>query len=289
MELSQLTMFKVVAEQGSITGAAALLHCVPSNITNRIKQLENELAACLFIRTGRGLVISPAGALFLDYTNKILALCQEARRALEPESAPAGTLKIGAIESSATGRLPTLLAKYNQQYPSVHLQFSSGTWSQLVSEVANHRLDGAIIAVNCGHPDIEQLEIYQEPLVLIASPTLGPITTPQDLNGKQLFMWPEGCPYRQSLERWLAENGVPTTITSIANYGTILGCVSAGAGVSLVPAGLFEQFKGIGNTSGYTFEQLPPVQNYFICNKQVGVHRAKDTFVALLMDQFKDL
>lgn len=288
MELSQLTMFKIVAEQGSIVRASELLHCVPSNITNRIKLLEKELGVSLFIRKGRGLIISPSGELFLGYTNRILALCQEARRALDPDAAPCGTLKIGAIESSATGRLPTLLSKYHHHYPSVQMQFSTGTWSQLVSDVAEHKLDGAIIATHSRHPDVDHLEIYKEALVLIASPAMGEITKPQDLNGKTIFMWPEGCPYRQSLECWLNEHRIPTTITSIASYGTILGCVSSGAGVSLVPAGIFEQFKKMGGISGYALSQLTPIQNYFISNKKTGFHRAKDTFADLLQEEFKD-
>lgn len=289
MELSQLTMFKTVAEQGSIVRASELLHCVPSNITNRIKLLEVELGVALFIRKGRGLIISPAGALFLEHTNKILSLCQEARRALDPESAPSGALKIGAIESAATGRLPKLLSKYHQSYPLVKMQFSTGTWSQLLVDVLAHKLDGAIIAVDKEHPDIDRVEIYKEQLVLIASPTLGILKTPHDLNEKDIFMWPEGCPYRKSLERWLAESGVFAEITNIASYGTILGCVSSGAGVSLVPKGIFEQFKKIGNINGYSFSQLKPIKNYFIWNKHSGVHCARNKFAELLCNEFTHL
>ena len=97
MELSQLKMFKVIVEQGSIVKASRVLHCVPSNITNRIKLLEQELGVDLFIRKGRGLIISPSGELFLGYVNKILAVCQEARRALDPEAPPAGVLKISCL------------------------------------------------------------------------------------------------------------------------------------------------------------------------------------------------
>ncbi|MFC7419404.1 LysR family transcriptional regulator [Iodobacter arcticus] len=289
MELSQLTMFKVVAEQGSIIQASKLLHCVPSNITNRIKLLEKELGAPLFIRKGRGLVISPSGLLFLSYTNKILSLCQEARRALDSESEPSGLLKIGAIESSATGRLPSILSRYHQSYPSVKMEFSTGIWSQLLSDVVAHKLDCAIIAVKDECPDIERMEIYKEELVLIASPAMGEISTPQDLIGKNIFMWPEGCPYRKSLEGWLNEHQIPTPITNIASYGTILGCVSSGAGVSLVPKGVFEQFRRIGSISGYSFSGLMPIQNYFIWNRHTGFHRAKDKFSELLKNEFKDV
>ncbi|MDB6442965.1 LysR family transcriptional regulator [Pseudomonas sp. 21TX0197] len=288
MELSQLTMFKAVADQGSIVRAAEQLHCVPSNITNRIKLLERELGVSLFVRKGRGLVISPAGRLFLEYVNKILSLCQESQRVLDPAAAPSGNLKIGAIESSATGRLPRFLARYHQLYPLVQMQFSTGDWSQLLNDVVGHKLDGAIIAVRPVHPDIASTEIYKEELVLIASASAGRISGPQDLSSMDIFMWPEGCPYRGALENWLSTHEVSSPITNIASYGTILGCVSSGAGASLVPRGIFEQFKNIGSISGYVFDDLFPVQNYLMWNKHVEVYRARDKFVELLIEEFKE-
>ena len=125
MELSQLRMFKTVADQGSIAKASEILHCVPSNITNRMKLLERELGVALFIRKGRGLVITPSGEILLGYASKILAFCQEARRALESSSEPSGILRIGAIESAATGRLPAVLSKFHHDYPAVQMQFLS--------------------------------------------------------------------------------------------------------------------------------------------------------------------
>lgn len=169
------------------------------------------------------------------------------------------------------------------------MEFSTGVWSQLLNDVVDHRLDGAIIAVSNEHPDIERMELYQEELVLIASPSAGEIHRPQDLTGKNLFMWPEGCPYRSSLENWLVKHGVASTLTSIASYGTILGCVSSGAGVSLVPRGIYEHFRRIGGISGYWFSDLLPLKNYFIWNKNVNFHHAKDKFAELLMEEFKSI
>jgi DNA-binding transcriptional LysR family regulator len=167
------------------------------------------------------------------------------------------------------------------------MQFSTGDWSQLSAEVVNYTLDGAIIAVRPEHPDIESLEIYEEDLVVIASPSAGVINQPEDLRGVDLFMWPEGCPYRKALLTWLERYKVFNPITSIASYGTILGCVSSGAGISLVPRGMFEQFRQLGGIQGFFFNDLKPVQNYFIWNRHVESHRAKDKFVDLLKEEFK--
>ena len=282
MELQQLRMFKAIADLGSIAKAAEKLHCVPSNITTRIKHLEDELGEPLLIRQGRGVILSPSGRLFLEYTNNILKLAQESKRAIARDNIPAGKLSIGAIESSATSRLPKLLSKYHQLYPSVDIEFSTNTWKNLEKAVEKHELDGAIIAVKCVNPDMECVEIYHEELVLIASPSFKPITSPTSLIGRTIYMWPEGCPYRKALENWLEQNSVSVPITSIASYGTILGCVSAGAGVSLVPKGVYDQFKQIGGIKGYVFDQLPPVENYFIWNKNTGYHSAKDAFLELI-------
>lgn len=289
MELSQLTMFKVVAEQGSIIRASELLHCVPSNITNRIKLLEKELGVALFIRKGRGLVVSPSGRMFLEYANKIISLCEESRRALDPTSLPSGVLKIGAIESSAIGRLPRLLSKYHHHYPAVQMQFSTGVWSRLLNDVLEHALDGAIVSVSVDHPDVNCIEIYREELVLIASPAAGIIQDPRDLRGRDMFMWPVGCPYRKAFESWSGKHGVSTTITSIASYGAILGCVSSGAGISLVPKGVFDKFQSVGGISGHVFSDLLPISNYFIRNKHAGLHRANDKFAELLTEEFETL
>lgn len=281
MELSQLRMFKTVVDTGSIIRASELLHTVPSNITTRIKLLEQELGTQLFIRQGRGLVISPSGSIFLEYANQILCLCDEAHRAVNSNSPPSGELRVGAIESSATSRLPKILSEYHGKYPLVQLQFSTGTWSQLIKDIVELKLDVAIIAVDQEHPSIDRLKIYHEELMVIASASFGEITQPQDLLKKNIFMWPTGCPYRNALEQWLNANNVSVHITSIASYVTILGCVSAGSGVSLVPRSVYEQFKDIAGMKGYFFEELPLVQSYLIWNKKSQKHRAKDVFIDL--------
>lgn len=266
MELSQLRMFKKVADTGSIAKAAEQLYCVPSNVTTRIKRLEEELGSLLFIRKGRGLILSPSGIIFLEYTNKILTLCNEAKRSIRSDSPPIGRLSIGAIESSATSRLPKLLSQYHQTYPEVIIEFSTDTWKNLENKVVKHEIDGAVIATKSAHPKLNCEEIYEEELIIIASSMLGRIDSAESLIGKNIYMWPDGCPYRKALEVWLSENDVFVPIISIASYGTILGCVSSGTGVSLVPKGIYEQFKAIGGIKGYSFAELKPMKNFFIWN-----------------------
>ena len=89
MDLVALQIFKTVAEAGGITKAAARLHRVQSNITTRVKQLEERLGTTLFHRHKRRLVLSPEGRTLLAYADRLLALSSEAQAALR-DGAPRG-------------------------------------------------------------------------------------------------------------------------------------------------------------------------------------------------------
>ncbi|MEC8483781.1 MAG: LysR family transcriptional regulator, partial [Pseudomonadota bacterium] len=95
MELSQLRMFKTIADLGSIARAAEELHCVPSNITTRIRKLEEELGQDLFVRQGRGLRLSQNGQVFLEHVNKILIQCDAAKQSMQQDIRPTGLFKLG--------------------------------------------------------------------------------------------------------------------------------------------------------------------------------------------------
>lgn len=284
MELSQLKMVNAVARTGSIARAAEQLHCVPSNITNRLKQLECELGTPLFTRVGRGLKISAAGEIFLGYSERILALVDEAKRALDDQAEPSGLLRLGAIESCAGGRLPPLLAQYHRRYPKVSVELVTGTWSQLFTQLQQQRIDGALVAVDTLPPRLKQTVLYHEPLVLISSAGSTPIHSASDLQGQHLFMWPQGCPYRRALENWLARHGLNLPITGYASWGTIIGCVSVGAGVSLIPEGVLERYAQSATLNIQRFSDLLPVDNRFVWHQDVQRHNARDAFARLLQE-----
>ena len=91
MEFSQLRIFQAVAQEGSITRAAERLHRVPSNLSTRLKQLEEQLGVELFVRERQRLQLSPAGKVLLDYTAKLFSLRDEAQAAVQAGNRP-GTL-----------------------------------------------------------------------------------------------------------------------------------------------------------------------------------------------------
>lgn len=83
MEFGQLRIFHAVAEEGSIARAAERLHRVPSNLSTRLRQLEEQLGVDLFLRERQRLQLSPAGKVLLDYAARLFALQEEARAAVQ--------------------------------------------------------------------------------------------------------------------------------------------------------------------------------------------------------------
>src|SRR3989441_9346233 len=126
MDLAALHIFKTVAETGGITKAAARLHRVQSNVTTRVKQLEESLGTPLFHRHKRRLTLSAEGKLLLAYAERLLRLSSEAQAALR-SGAPRGTLRIGSLESTAATRLPPVLSRYHAAYPEVRLELLTRT------------------------------------------------------------------------------------------------------------------------------------------------------------------
>ena len=83
MDLAELRIFKAVAEHGGVTRAAAALNRVQSNVTTRVKRLEQRLGKRLFDRQGRRLVLSAEGRVLLAYAERLLQLSTEAQAALQ--------------------------------------------------------------------------------------------------------------------------------------------------------------------------------------------------------------
>jgi DNA-binding transcriptional LysR family regulator len=98
MDLSDLRIFAAVVREGGVTRAAERLHRVQSNVTTRVRQLEEELGVDLFLREGKRLRLSPAGQILLPYAERLLALAEEARGAVQ-DPRPRGVFRLGAMEA----------------------------------------------------------------------------------------------------------------------------------------------------------------------------------------------
>lgn len=165
MEFSQLRIFQAVAEEGSVTRAAERLHRVPSNLSTRLRQLEEQLGVELFLRERQRLQLSPAGKVLLDYANRMSALRDEALGAVRGGQ-PAGDFVLGTMYSTAATHLPALLARYHQAYPQVNLQVRAAPSGELLEGLLNHTLDAALVDGPPSLAGLDGVPLCDEQLVL---------------------------------------------------------------------------------------------------------------------------
>lgn len=235
MELTELRIFKAVAEQGGITKAAAALNRVQSNVTTRVKQLEERLGTRLFNREGRRLVLSAEGRLLLDYADRLLRLSSEAQAALKGH-APHGMLKIGALESTAATRLPAVLARYHREHPAVRLELVTATTGALVDKVLREELEAAFVAEPFAAGSLQTRHVFTEELVLVTARDHPRVASPADLAQRTVLAFATGCAYRRRLERWLGRsNMVADRVMEYGSYHAIVACAAAGGGIAVVP------------------------------------------------------
>ncbi|MYM24925.1 LysR family transcriptional regulator [Duganella sp. FT135W] len=280
MELSSLRIFKTVAEEGGVTQAAARLNRVQSNVSARLTQLEESLGVTLFHRSGRRMLITEEGERLLAYTERLLQLADEAQEAMRGDRQPSGPLRIGSMETTAAARLPQLLGQFHRQYPQVDLLLDTGPTDYLVQAVLNHKIDLALVAAPVERPELVQLPVFDEELVLLTDSLHGPVTSPADVARRTLLGFRSGCSYRRRLERWFAEGGVsPARIAEFGTYEAIIGCVAAGMGVAMMPR---EVLKLRELAKSVRIHTLPPevaqVQTMMIWRRDIAQHAARDAF-----------
>jgi DNA-binding transcriptional LysR family regulator len=235
IELQALEIFKAVVDCGGVTRAAAQLHRVPSNITTRLKQLEEGLGTKLFHRHSRKLLLSSEGKLLLAYAERLLRLSSEAELALR-SGKPRGKLRIGTLESTAAARLPPVLARYHRANPEVQIELVTGTTGALLEQVSRYAIEAAFVAERFEPDGLEMMPVFREKLVLIAPKEITAIKNAGDIRGMTVIAFAAGCSYRRTLEEWLARSKVtPERVLEFGSYHAIVACVAAGSGIALVP------------------------------------------------------
>lgn len=235
MDLLNLEIFVIAAQELSITRTASRLQRAQSNISTRIQQLEQQLNATLFFRDSRQLRLTPQGQTFLRYSQQLLALSREAKQALHPNE-PQGVLRIGSMESTAASRLPRVLASYQQRWPEVELHVQTAPSSELMEHVLDYKLDCAFIALQ--QPELptllEGVPVFTEELMLILPQRYSNWKKSSELPIKRLACFRQGCTYRAYLEHYFSDQQ-PLTLQEVGSYHAVLACVAAGTCIGVLP------------------------------------------------------
>ena len=213
---------------------------VQSNVTTRIKNLEERLGVPLFHRHGNRLTLSSEGQLLRAYAERLLDLSAEAEAALLGH-APTGTLRLGTLESTAAARLPPVLSRFHDRHPELVIELVTGSTDHLLERVHGGEVDAAFVSDPFDAQGLATQAVFDEELVLIAALSAPDVLSVDRLRQHTLIAFPTGCSYRRILESWLASAGVaPRRVLELASYHAIVACVAAGTGIGIMPRSILK-------------------------------------------------
>jgi DNA-binding transcriptional LysR family regulator len=241
MELRQLRTFRMVATTSSFTQAAVVLNYAQSSVTAQIQALEKELEVSLFDRLGRGVQLTDAGRRLLRYADKILSLAEEAQSVVSENGQLEGAISVGAPETVCTYRLPAILRKFRDRYPSAKLSFRLMADADLYQGVRDGALDVAFLLQEPIKSNSLIVETLVEEPALVISAIDHPLAQlslvrPSDLEGETVLLTERGCGYRHLFERTLARDGVYSVVKlELTSVEAIKQLAIAGLGIAFLP------------------------------------------------------
>ncbi|WP_028921879.1 LysR family transcriptional regulator [Pseudonocardia acaciae] len=174
MDLRQLTSLVTVAEVGSVTKAARVLHLVQPAVTRQIRTLEEELGVSLFERTRTGMVPTAEGELLLERARRALRELDRARAELRPDPGEVtGSVTVGLLESTIDVLARPLVAAVAERFPAIELRLVTAYSGHLQQWLDAGDVDISLLYNLTGSPSLAVVPLLREQLWAVAPPDAG--------------------------------------------------------------------------------------------------------------------
>lgn len=241
MDIRQLEALVGIADQGTFSGAAEALGTVQSNISNRIARLESDLGTELVNRTTGAL--SESGEIVVLRARRILSEINAiASDVSELNADIRGQVVMGMIGTAGRWIVPLLLEAQRSLYPHIALRIIEGSNSVIEPQLVNGRLDLAVLAWPVNAPELTEVELFSEDLVVIADKRHplahldGPLTF-ATLAHYELLLPLTGTPIRREIDDASRAQGIELQpLIELDGLRTIASLTFDGHGPSILPA-----------------------------------------------------
>jgi DNA-binding transcriptional LysR family regulator len=188
MDTRFLESFVTVVENGSIAEAARRLNLTAAAIAQRISALEREIGVGLLFRSGRNARPTVAGAAILGRAREFLSELRDLK-SIANADAPAGEIRLGAMQTSISGILPDTLMLMTKKYPRIEVHIARGGSSELYHKVLNGELDAAIIAQPpFAIPKAYDWRVLREEPLVVLTPASAPARNPHAVLASEPFI-----------------------------------------------------------------------------------------------------
>ncbi|MBY4108252.1 LysR family transcriptional regulator [Rhodococcus fascians] len=261
MDIRSVKYFLAVADAGSITEAARILHLSQPPLSSAMTKLESDLAVRLFDRHPRGITLTDAGRYLQSAGRRLVAEEKRITSALRSMGQGLeGDLRVGAEPIGLWHFVSAAVSDFVSEYPRITLELADANPLMLLENLANGYLDLAVVPVLAQEPlpTVNEVAftttiIAHSPLTLVV-PRTSPLAagTPVRLSDLRRERWilPSRLPGARSLsrlidDRFAAVGGSPDSVICVPTVETAAGLVTAGVGVSVVSKKLADRHPGV--------------------------------------------
>jgi DNA-binding transcriptional LysR family regulator len=237
MTPARLETFLAIVDGGSAKGAATRLSVTESAVSAALAALHREVGVVLFERSGRGLRLTEAGAVFADYARRILGLIDESMAAVREGVAPdRGRVRLGAVTTAGEYLVPGLLASLRHRYPELEVTLEVGVRDRILTMLADHQLDVAIAGRPLPGLGLVTRATRANSLVVVSAPSDAGDPTQHDLATATWLLREEGSGTRATTLGLLSSLGLDPPVLSLGSHGAVVASAVLGLGVTVVSA-----------------------------------------------------
>ena len=268
--LQQLRIIKALSSEGNFTKAAERLYISQPCLSQQLKSLEKRLGILLITRNNNRLDLTEAGKIFLTYSERILALCEESCRALNDlKKGDRGDLKIGASQTVGTYLIPRILTLFLQTYPQIKLKVQINSTRIIIKNILNRTIDIAIVGGKIPQglkQNLDVVHFVEDEFSLIIS-KLHPfaiqgrkIISKNDLYNLNFITLNSDSTVQGHINHTLRKNNIDITrlniVLQLNSMEAIKASVILGLGAAFVPSSVIEKELALKNIDIITIRGL---------------------------------
>ncbi|MFZ5672792.1 MAG: LysR substrate-binding domain-containing protein [Pseudomonadota bacterium] len=239
LTIKQLRYFEALVRHGHFGRAADACAISQPAMSVQIKELEESLGADLFERGARQVRLTNFGEEFALRVREILRSVDElGDLARASQERLTGRLRIGVIPTIAPYLLPTIVGNLSRLYEGLDIHVRETLTRKLIAEVAEGRLDTAIVALPISEPSLNEVALFTESFVLVrpGEDAGKPVPDAEKLREMRLLLLEEGHCFRDQALSFCNMHSVrPRELLDGSSLSTLVQMVGAGIGVTLIP------------------------------------------------------
>ncbi|MGI8527746.1 MAG: LysR family transcriptional regulator [Pseudolabrys sp.] len=283
--LRRLEAFYWAAKLGGFGVAAQHLGITQPSISVRIKELEREVGTKLFNRFGRTVRLSDPGIAMFDYVERVLTLMHDLEGHIARRGPLRGLIRLGVPDSFALLCLADFLKELDRDHPELNVAVTVDNSRALGQKLEEGTLDVAIMAQPQNTKLFRTEFLGSQVVAWVANPTFQTSSKPLypgDLVGNQIVTNPSPSPTFSLVMDWFADSRfVPTRLSTCNSVAIIIGLVTAGAAISILPLCIIQEHLRNRTLMALDFSPPLPKVDMFAAFPKASISRAIPEVVKL--------